>query len=210
MNEHSPLTPDLPFDALLDRAKRLDQAALAAIYRRHMPVVYRYVAARVTNVQQVEDITADTMLAILHGVKSVRAQDEISFVGWALTIARNRIFAHFRWLRLHPEISIEAHEMNSPGVGALPRMVAEQANPLTIMIAREEWSEVVEALDQLTDVQREVVFYRCVLGYSATEVARLLDKHPDAIRALQHRALTSLARLLRARAHGVVQRGKEG
>lgn len=210
MAEQSPLTPELRFDTLIDRARDLDPTALAAIYRRHMPVVYRYVAARVSNVQQVEDITADTMLAILQGIKSVRAQDEVSFVGWALAIARNRIFAHFRWLRLHPEASIEAHETQSPVDGAFPHAAAEQANPLTIMIAREEWSEVVDALNRLTDVQRDVVFYRCVLGYSATEVARLLDRHPDAIRALQHRALTSLARLLRARASSVANRGKEG
>jgi hypothetical protein len=47
-----------------------------------------------------------------------------------------------------------------------------------------------------------VVLYRCVLGYSAEEVADLLDKHPGTIRALQFRALASLARHL-----GIEQKG---
>jgi hypothetical protein len=40
------------------------------------------------------------------------------------------------------------------------------------------------------------VLYRCVLGYSAEEVADLLGKRPGTIRALQFRALNSLARHL--------------
>jgi RNA polymerase sigma factor (sigma-70 family) len=73
---------------------------------------------------------------------------------------------------------------------------AEEGDPLAIITAREDWAEVVSALNTLTDDQRNVVLYRCLLGYTTEEVAQLLEKRPGAIRALQFRALTSLVRLL--------------
>jgi RNA polymerase sigma factor (sigma-70 family) len=73
---------------------------------------------------------------------------------------------------------------------------AEAGDPLDVITAREDWSEVVVALHQLTEDQRNVLLHRTVLGYSTDEVARLLGKRRGTIRALQFRALTSLARVL--------------
>ncbi|HEV8194692.1 MAG TPA: sigma factor-like helix-turn-helix DNA-binding protein, partial [Ktedonobacterales bacterium] len=72
----------------------------------------------------------------------------------------------------------------------------DEDDPLAIITARESWGTVVAALNRLTEEQRTVVLYRCVLDYSAEEVADLLDKQPGTIRALQFRALASLARHL--------------
>ena len=63
---------------------------------------------------------------------------------------------------------------------------------------RERWSEIVEALQFLTEEQRTVVVYRCALGYSTTEVAEMLGKPENAVRGLQFRALASLSRHLAA------------
>jgi RNA polymerase sigma-70 factor (ECF subfamily) len=73
---------------------------------------------------------------------------------------------------------------------------AEEGDPLAIITAREDWAEVVAALNALTEDQRSVVLYRCLFGYSTEEVARILEKRPGAVRALQFRALASLVRLL--------------
>ena len=194
-----PLSDEHPFGTILAHARQLDQGALTVIFHRYLPVVYRYVAARVAHVQYAEDITSDTMLAILKGIDSTRAGDELTFAGWVLAIARNKVAGHFRWLRLHPEIPLEPPEEDThPHPLAALETTSVDAHPLAVVIAREEWGEVVAALNRLTGVQREVIIYRCILGYPTDSVARLLGKHPDAIRALQHRALTSLARFLKA------------
>ncbi len=77
-----------------------------------------------------------------------------------------------------------------------PQAVGDEDDPLTIITARESWSVVSSAPQRLTEEQRSVVLYRCVLGYSTEDVAALLQKRPKAIRALQSRALASLARHL--------------
>jgi RNA polymerase sigma factor (sigma-70 family) len=182
--------PAQPFALVLDRARALDSAAVGQLYSRFLPVVYRFVLARVSDVHIAEDLTSDTFFAMVEQIGSTRAQDELSFAAWLLGIARNKVLMHYRRRKtgptFAPELDDEAH----------PTAYAEEDDPLAIITAKESWSEVVVALNQLTEEQRTVVLYRCVLGYSTDEVAQLMEKKPGTIRALQFRALASLARLL--------------
>lgn len=187
--------PALPFGLALERARALERAALAMLYRRFMPVVYRYVLARVSSVHLAEDITSETFLAVVEGIGSMRAHDELSFAAWILSIARNKVATHYRKQRTHQESQQLLPEDRQPFA------VADEGDPLGIITARESWAEVVIGLNQLTEEQRAVLLYRCVLGYPTEDVARLLEKQPNAIRALQFRALASLARYLSLAEH---------
>jgi DNA-directed RNA polymerase specialized sigma24 family protein len=55
---------------------------------------------------------------------------------------------------------------------------------------------VLAALRRLTPDQREVLLLRMAANLTAPEVAGILNKSTEAVRALQHRGLASLARLL--------------
>jgi RNA polymerase sigma factor (sigma-70 family) len=182
--------PALPFALVLERARMLDQASIGLLYKRFLPVVYRYVLSRVAHIPQAEDVTADTFFAMIEGIKTTRAQDELGFIAWLLGIARNKVALHFRHLRGMPAFQSDLPE------AAEPLTNADEDDPLTIITSRETWSEVVQALHRLTEEQRAVVLYRCILGYATSDVAQLLDKRPGTIRALQFRALASLARHL--------------
>jgi RNA polymerase sigma-70 factor (ECF subfamily) len=182
--------PAAPFALVLQRARQQDQQALSALYKRFLPVVYRFVLARVDDPQLAEDLTADTFFAVVKDIGVTRARDELGFSAWVLGIARSRIAQHFR----RQQIRTEAERELAPA--AEPLASDDEDDPLAIITARESWGTVVAALNRLTEEQRTVVLYRCVLGYSAEEVADLLDKQPGTIRALQFRALASLARYL--------------
>lgn len=182
--------PMLPFERVLERAKALDKSALSMLYKRFLPVVYRYTLARVSDIHQAEDITADTFIAVVEHIATTRALDELSFAAWLLGIARNKVAMHFRQRRGQPQMQRDMPE------DAEPVAIAEGDDPLAIITARESWSEVVQALSLLTEEQQTVVLYRCVLGYPTEDVARLMEKQPGTIRALQFRALNSLARHL--------------
>jgi RNA polymerase sigma-70 factor (ECF subfamily) len=182
--------PDLPFGRVLERARALDQQAVAALYKRFLPTVYRFTLARVGDVHAAEDVTADTFFAMIESITTTRATDELAFAAWLLGIARNKVLLHFRHQRSQPDTQGELPEELEPAD------TAERDDPLRIVTARESWAEVAQALDRLTEDQRTVVLYRCVLGYSAEEVGHLMGKQAGTVRALQFRALASLARLL--------------
>lgn len=183
------------FEAVLRRARALDRDALGALYDRYLPAVYRFVLGRIGDPHLAEDLTADTFMAMVESIERARAEDELSFAAWLFGIARNKLAEHLRRRatrgRLAPEVALDAEE---------PPAAAEAGDPLGVVLAREQWAKVAAELAQLTEEQRDVLLYRCVLGYETEDVARLLGRQPGAVRALQFRALTTLARRLGASA----------
>jgi RNA polymerase sigma-70 factor, ECF subfamily len=69
-------------------------------------------------------------------------------------------------------------------------------DPEQLALDRVEGDRVLAALRQLTPDQREVLLLRLVADLTAPEVAGILNKSTDAVKALQHRGLASLARVL--------------
>ena len=187
---HMTWPPDLPFGRVLERARAHDQQAVAALYKRFLPTVYRFTLARLGNAHAAEDVTADTFFAMIESLATTRATDELGFAAWLLGIARNKVLLYFRRQRTQPDTQRELPEELEPAD------TAERDDPLQIVTARESWAEMAQALNRLTEDQRTVVLYRCVLGYSAEEVGQLMGKQAATVRALQFRALASLARLL--------------
>ncbi len=184
--------PDLPFASVLERARALDHGALSLLYSHYLPVVRLYVLSRVRDVHLAEDVISETFLAMVDSIERVRADGEPAFAGWLLGIARNKVVDHYRRRAALPTIQGMVAPWEEPAAEA------EAGDPLNVVTARESWTEVVAALQRLTEEQRIVVLYRCVLGYATEDVARLMDRQPGAVRALQFRALASLARLLAA------------
>ena len=65
-----------------------------------------------------------------------------------------------------------------------------------LAIERLEGSRVVAAMRELSPDQREVLLLRMAAGLTAPEVAEIVGKTTGAVKALQHRGLASLARVL--------------
>jgi RNA polymerase sigma-70 factor, ECF subfamily len=186
---------DIPFSQLLELGRARDPEALSLLYRRFLPVIYRFLHSRTGDTTLAEDLTSDTFFAIMESLHTLRAQDELGFATWALGIARNKLATHFRRVKSRPEVSIDSAAI------AEPTTVAEEADPLLVLMARERWADVVSALNQLTPEQRETLWRRCLLGQSTDEVARAMGKPTNAIYGLQFRALAALARYLKDSDH---------
>jgi RNA polymerase sigma-70 factor (ECF subfamily) len=158
-------------------------------------MIYRFLYSRTGDTALAEDLTSDTFFAIMESLGTLRAQDELGFATWALGIARNKLAMHVRQVKSRPEVAIDLAKM------AEPTTVADEGDPLAVLIARERWADVVSALNQLTPEQRETLWRRCLLGESADEVAHAMGKPTNAIYGLQFRALAALARYLKDSDH---------
>lgn len=187
--------PDGPqnvaFPKVIELAKAREQAAISLLYRRFLPVIYRYVLARVADIPTAEDLTSETFFAMVRGIAATRAQDELAFVAWLLGIARYQVLMHYRRVKKQNEVELPPHFEDDL------HNIAEDGDPLLILTARESWAETAQALEQLTPDQKTVVLYRCVLGYPTEEVAAMMNKRPGTVRALQFRALAALAKNLK-------------
>jgi RNA polymerase sigma-70 factor (ECF subfamily) len=74
-----------------------------------------------------------------------------------------------------------------------------ETNPAQAVATKLENQEICSLLDQLTPDQRQVILLKFVEEWKNDEIARALQKPIGAIKALQHRALNSLRKLVKER-----------
>jgi len=161
--------------------------SFARLYDRYLSTVYAYILRRVAHQPTAEDLTADVFMRALCRIGTFR-QRGVDFGAWLLTIARNRVHDHFKSASFRLEASVdEVCEIGLPdGAG----------NPETVWLSQENAHQVRAALRQLKDEQAEVLRLRFIQYLDVPETAVAMGKSVGAIRALQHRALRSLAKLV--------------
>jgi RNA polymerase sigma-70 factor, ECF subfamily len=108
---------DLPIDETdLAHEACANAEAFGELYRRHVTRVYRYHMAHTGNVKDAEDLTSQTFMAALEGIRSFRGSG--SFAAWLLGIAARKKAMFFRWSVARAEVPIEvAHQIPSPNLG---------------------------------------------------------------------------------------------
>ena len=165
-------------DAELARRAASDPDAFSELYQRFLPGVYRYHLARTGQVQEAEDLTAQTFLTALEAIHSFRGQG--SFTAWLFGIASHKLADHYR--RRRPELPLElAEAVHSPN--QLPEEAAVQ---------RLEMRRVARALRLLSPERAEALVLVIFGGLSMAEAAQALGKTEAAVKMLIHRGLKEL------------------
>lgn len=186
-------------ERLLDRARQGDSEALSMLYHRFLPGIFGYVATRVPDRATAEDLTADVFLRMVEGINRLRASDEAGFMAWLLRIARITVAGYYRKREKQPtHLPLPSEEWEERQME--PQILLENhpaSDPSHLAEAREDWQEVVRAINLLTEEQRQVLVSRLILGYDVAMVAQMIGKKANAVKALQFRALQSLQRLLK-------------
>jgi RNA polymerase sigma-70 factor, ECF subfamily len=168
----------------IERAKQGDKDVIAALYERHYLSVYRYLFYRVGNRQFAEDLTSEVFERMLRFISNFQPPSS-SFQAWLFQIARNLSTDHFREQGRKPtEVSLEEN------------LVDRGLNPVAEMERKLDSERLLQALDGLTEEQRDVILMRFVAGMPIAETAQVLRKSEDAIKGLQRRALTTLKKIL--------------
>jgi RNA polymerase sigma-70 factor, ECF subfamily len=168
---------------LVQRAQCWDEEALTEIYDRYAPSIYRYVYRKTGNVDTAQDLTAETFRRFLEALKRDAGPRE-HLSGWLHRVAHNLIVDHYRRQPVDPPASLEAVE---------PAVAATQERHL----AREDRAERARAaLNMLTPLQQQVLSLRYLEELTLQEVADMLNRTVGSIKALQHRAICSVQRIL--------------
>jgi RNA polymerase sigma-70 factor (ECF subfamily) len=168
----------------LDRARRQDRHAFAELYDATYRRVFGYLLGRVGEQAAAEDLLQEVYLAALQSIRRFRGRTEGEFIGWLLKIAHAKVMDRFRSHYRHPEVQTS---------GLAPTDVAD---PLDTIDQRLRLNEISNALSQLTEDQRNVVLNRLVLGLDLEETSKVMGKNVGSIKALQHRALANLVKIL--------------
>jgi RNA polymerase sigma-70 factor (ECF subfamily) len=173
------------FEDLVDRAREKDADAFGQLYDFYVSKIYRYIFYRVGNQADAEDLTEDVFAKAFVAIKRYQRRG-IPFSAWLFRIAHNAVTDHHRARakQTHVEFDEETGDISEGDV---------TLRQVTIRRKREE---VQSALSGLTVDQQNVIVLRFYAGLSVKEVASFLDRTEESVKALQHRAVRSLGRIL--------------
>ncbi len=170
---------------LIQRARQGDLAAVSELYNLHVDRIYQYVRYRTGDDSTAEDITAEVFLRAIESLGSYHDQGA-PFIAWLYRIAHARVIDYWRSSKRQKTAPLDDPLLQEGLVAT------DEAIDADFLQHRSLWS----ALRQLTDDQQNVIVLKFVEGLSNAEIAVMLGKTEGAIKALQRRALESLARLL--------------
>lgn len=173
--------------AWLAAARQLDGEALAQLYDTLSPGLFRYAYRLLGDSQGAEDVVSESfhrlLLALRHG-----GGPQTNPRGYLYRVAHNLAIDHYR--RREPLVDRGGGDETDPDPSGDPALAVEET------LSQEE---AREALWMLTPAQRQVVLLKYFEGLGSEEIAEILGKPVGAIKALQHRALRSLGRILHRR-----------
>jgi RNA polymerase sigma-70 factor (ECF subfamily) len=178
---------------LLQRARELEETALAEIFDTYYLPLYRYIYNAVRHVETAEDLAAEVFHRLLKHLAEGRGPRS-HLKPWLFRVAHNIIVDDSRR---------QAHRTHHPLDERLPQPdglpVEEQARLSLLAV------EARRALEGLTTKQQAVIVLKYLIGMDNAEVAQTLTLPVGAVKSLQHRALASLRRALSGTEWAIVE-----
>lgn len=174
--------------ALIDRARRRDEAALREIMQANNRRLYRLARGILRSDSEAEDVVQETYVRAFTHLDGFLGASGLST--WLSRIAINEALGRVRSRKPQvelgsvPEATLEAQIIQFP-LSAAP-------DPEKSMAQREIQRVVEHAVDELPDAYRMVFIARVMEGMSMEETAELLGIKPETVKTRLHRARTLL------------------
>lgn len=154
-----------------------------ALHQRYLADVFAYVARRIQDRQEAEDVTAEVFAAAF--VALPRQKGANGPYPWLLGIARRKIAdAHRRHARREGRVQALTDDLPTPPADLPEAMLATQERQRLIR----------EMLAALPENQREALLLHYVEGLPQAEVAVVLGRSPAAVNSLLQRARAAVYR----------------
>ncbi|HMQ30213.1 MAG TPA: sigma-70 family RNA polymerase sigma factor [Chloroflexaceae bacterium] len=176
-----PPTEDLR--ELIARAQTRDPSAISELYDRYAGLLLRYMYVRVAEHELAQDLTQEVFIKVINGIERFEYRDEKAFMGWLYTIAANVLHSHQRRRRVVATPFDTREDL-------IDQRSQDDARTITDRVTLQA------AIGQLTRDQQQVLALRFFADMSNSEIAGLLRRTEGAVKAIQHRALQSLQKIL--------------
>jgi len=162
---------------LVKRAAGGDLEAFGELYNIYVEPIYRYVFHQVKDRMTAEDVTEDVFIKAWKAIGSCEGKEQ-TFLSWLYRIAHNHIIDNLRRQRKYLSTDVET--------------VAEPSSPEFGVEGRQEQQEVLEAISELPQNQKQVIILKFIEGLDNKEIGEIIGKSQGAVRVLQMRALATL------------------
>lgn len=167
------------------RVAAADRPAFSALYEAHAPRIYRYLLHRTSSEAEAEELTSRTFVQALAGLDQYRGRGE--FGAWLMGIAHHLLLNWYRAKGRRP---------STEGLDAALELASDLPGPAESLEQNETIARVRAAISALAPERQRLIALKYVDGRSNAEVAHMMGRTEGAVKALHHRTLRELHRLL--------------
>ena len=168
---------------LIQQVKR-NPEAFRLLYRCYFPRVYAYVAYRVGNIQDTEDIVANIFLKVIESIKQFEYRGDGSFAGWLFRIAHNHVQQFYRENGRQP-INISLDD--------IPDIQGETPQPDSAVMLKERFARLHQQIASLSPRRQEIITLRFFGQLRNQEIAQILNLDERTVASHLSRGLDDLA-----------------
>jgi RNA polymerase sigma-70 factor (ECF subfamily) len=164
-------------DDLLVSAARHDPEAFGPLYRRHLPGVYRYLAARAASPEEAADLTQQVFLHAFRALGRYR-DGTGGFAPWLFRIARNA--------------ATDASRRRRPAAPLDEFVVEPSLTPEASALALERLQQFRTAIRSLPAQKQDLLALRFAAGLSSREIGAVVGKSESSVKKQLTRTIQSL------------------
>ena len=168
-------------DSLVLSAEQGDRDAFARLYEANVDRVYRYLLSRLGEPADAEDVTTEVFMQAMKALQSYKSMGT-PLIAWLFRIAHNQAVNYMKK---------RARRRETP----LLETSASYDGPEEEALDHVRFEEVVQAMGNLTELQRQVLNLRFAADLSIAEVAGVMSRKEGAVKFLQYSALRALRRV---------------
>ncbi len=170
--------------ALIERAKS-DPEAFGELYRRYVDRIYSYHYRHTGDVQEAEDLTSRTFYRALRSLSRYRDRG-LPFQAWLFRIAHNLVA---NWYRDRSHRRFVALDETAP-------LSTEEVEPHRLVETDERYACLLRLVARLPEDRKTLLILKFVEQMTNAEIGLVLNKSEGAVKALYHRTLLALRRMM--------------
>ncbi|MGQ9490724.1 MAG: RNA polymerase sigma factor [Anaerolineae bacterium] len=174
----------------LEQRQRNSRLVIEGLYDLDADRLFRYLLARVGDPDAADELTTEVFIGAMRYLDRYRLTTDhpaASLSAWLYRIASSVAANYRRTQRRRPQ-NAEVADWREGGQAPNPERWVEEM---------EELEMLAQAISQLSEDQRLFIIGKFGEEMSNAEIGPMLGKSEGAVKALQHRALRTLARLLK-------------
>ncbi len=180
---------DLNEKDLIRKAKQGDMLAFEELILKHEKIVYNLALRMMNHSEDAQDIAQEVFLKVYRSLANF--DERSAFSTWLYRITHNTCIDEMRKRKGKQTYSLE-EDLESED-GSMQRQVADAGDtPEESLLRAEQKSEILQALDTLSEEHKAAVVLRDVKGLSYEEISEILELSLGTVKSRISRARNQL------------------
>ena len=180
---------DLQEKDLIRKAKQGDMLAFEELILKHEKIVYNLALRMMNHSEDAMDISQEVFLKAYRSLSNF--DERSAFSTWIYRITHNTCIDEIRKRKGKQTYSLE-EDLESED-GSMQRQVADDGDtPEESLMRKEQKSEILRALDTLSEEHKAAIILRDVKGLSYEEIAEILELSLGTVKSRINRARNQL------------------